>query len=109
MTGEYNIQLAILLGGFGGAEERVLACDPLASSEACWVEPAKRDSSDASRLLLGATSGGSLSYTRPDLTDSGLGWAHPDAPAWNEGGISAALVDLDLDARPDWQEVPARD
>lgn len=58
-------------------------------------------SSDASHLLVGQLSTGEIRYQCPDRDEHGLSWAHPDAPSWNEGGISAAIVDLDLDARPD--------
>ncbi|MGE3670994.1 MAG: CRTAC1 family protein [Polyangiaceae bacterium] len=58
------------------------------------------EGSDSSRLLLADTRGGSLKYTRPDLMESGLGLPHPSVD-WNEGGINAAIADLDLDGRPD--------
>lgn len=58
------------------------------------------DGSDSSRLLLADTSGGSLRYTRPDLSESGLALPRPSID-WNEGGINAAIADLDLDGRPD--------
>ncbi|MCA9632969.1 MAG: CRTAC1 family protein [Myxococcales bacterium] len=58
------------------------------------------DGSDTSRLLLADTSGGSLKYSRPDLQAAGLGLPRPGVD-WNEGGINAAIADLDLDGRPD--------
>lgn len=58
------------------------------------------EGSDSSRLLLADTSSGSLKYTRPELAASGLALPHPSAD-WNEGGINAAIADLDLDGRAD--------
>ncbi len=58
------------------------------------------EGSDASRLLVADLTSGELRYHRPGLTESGLALPHPD-PSWNEGGINAAIVDLDLDGRSD--------
>lgn len=57
-------------------------------------------SSDGSQLLVGDLTGGALHYARPGVETSGLAWPHVGLD-WNEGGISAAIGDVDLDGRKD--------
>lgn len=58
------------------------------------------EGSDASQLLVADLSGGSLAYTRPGQEASGMVWPHPTLD-WNEGGLMAAIGDLDNDGRQD--------
>lgn len=57
-------------------------------------------SSDKSNLLVNDGSPGMKHFTRADRSATGLEVPHVGA-SWNEGGITAAIADLDLDARPD--------
>ncbi|MFT3711263.1 MAG: CRTAC1 family protein [Archangium sp.] len=57
-------------------------------------------SSDSSELLKGASTTGTVQFTRPGNATTGLGLPHVGL-SWNEGGLMAAGGDLDLDGRMD--------
>jgi hypothetical protein len=57
-------------------------------------------SADGSELLVGGSTPGNLSFTRPGNTATGLIQPHPTSD-WNEGDIMAAAADLDNDGRLD--------
>lgn len=56
------------------------------------------EGSDQSELLVGTP--GAIAFERPDREALGLSWPHPSVD-WDEGGLYAAAVDLDLDGRQD--------
>ncbi len=60
------------------------------------------NSSDPSELLVnaGGTAETPVRFERPGRAATGLEWPHPTTD-WNEGGISAAAADLNLDGLPD--------
>lgn len=57
------------------------------------------ESSDASELLVNDGTD-TIHFKRPGRAALGLEWPHPTVD-WNEGGITAAAADLDLDGRED--------
>jgi len=57
-------------------------------------------SSDKSNALFNDSTQGGLHFTRPDRKAVGLDWPHV-GDSWNEGGITAAAIDLDLDGFED--------
>ncbi len=57
-------------------------------------------SSDLNNLLVNGSTPGQKSFTRADRAAAGLEVPHVGLD-WNEGGITALIADLDLDARPD--------
>ncbi|MBI2393534.1 MAG: CRTAC1 family protein [Deltaproteobacteria bacterium] len=57
------------------------------------------ESSDASELLVNDGTD-AIHFKRPGRKELGLEWPHPTVD-WNEGGITAAAADLDLDGRED--------
>ena len=54
--------------------------------------------SDPSALLVGDPSGGSIKFAHAGLAEQGLSLPHPTS-GWNEGGLMAAVGDLDHDGR----------
>jgi hypothetical protein len=58
------------------------------------------ESSDESRLLVNASTPGSVLFNRPDRTKLGMDVPHASLD-WDEGGLNAAAADLDNDGRED--------